>query len=430
MNALRLLLLSMMIGSAASSNGGYTEQDLLPYQPPVTSMETAQAAQPTPLIIYVTPEPTPAPTRKPSGLDRNLYLGHKGEDVRRVQQLLSDLGYDVAVGGTFSAKTKEAVMHFQAVNGLTIDGIVGDNTYRKLTSKSALGPNGASIRMTLSYGMKGQDVMELQIRLGQLGYYDDIVSGNYLKNTRRAVSWFQEVHGLIADGIAGQQTLYTIFSEYALMAPGKPGSGYKPNPTPSPSAPPLFMRTLKLGMSGADVGYLQGRLKQLGYFPYTPTNTYGEETYWAVYYFQQFNRLKPDGVAGMETLNRVYASDAIPFSSEPSATAQPTPTGTPPVIITPAPTTAPPVIITPAPTGTPVPDICARCNQYIVPGQEQNHMPHIAACGTDKHYNCDGLVHGKQPCGGHLKCLPDGLDHSPCPIAVCGRSLCDGHAHP
>lgn len=412
MDALRVLLLSMLIGSAATTNAPYTEQSFMPVQSlPVTAqqeiIQSAQAAQPTPIIIYVTPSPapaqTPAPTRKPSGLARNLYLGHKGEDVRHVQQLLSDLGYDVAVGGTFSAKTQEAVMHFQSVNRLTVDGIVGDSTYRKLTSKSALGPGGANIRLTLSYGMKGQDVMELQMRLGLLGYYSDIISGNYLKNTRSAVAWFQEVHGLYANGIAGQQTLYLIFSEYALLAPGKGGNGgatsnpgenpwQKPSPSPKPSRSPkpspmpspslnpspspipspspepstipdpapsldpnpgpstnpednvnpdqntnpspnpstdpdpdpnpnpttpgLYMRMLKMGMSGADVGHLQTRLKQLGYFPYTETSFYGEETYWCVYTFQQFNKLHPDGIAGTETLTRLYESDAVPFTSE------------------------------------------------------------------------------------------------------------------
>jgi len=51
--------------------------------------------------------------------------------VEEVQQLLSDMGYDLGpagVDGRMGAKTKDAVMTFQGLNGLSADGIVGPRT--------------------------------------------------------------------------------------------------------------------------------------------------------------------------------------------------------------------------------------------------------------------------------------------------------------
>lgn len=423
MDALRIILLSLMVGQSVSTNANFTEKDFVPT--PVSIVATNPA--PVTSMPLETAAPTaPVDTVKKSGLSRNLRLGMKGEDVKRVQQLLSELGYDVAPGGTFSAQTEEAVMFFQYVNNLSVDGIVGAKTYRKLTSQSALGPSGTTIRTQLSYGMTGQDVMELQIRLGQLGYYDDIVTGNYLKNTRKAVALFQEAHGLFVDGIAGPNTLYLIFSQMAVQKPNptKPGVSQTNNPKPSATSSPTYTRTLSMGMSGTDVLQLTTRLKQLGFFPYDPSNFFDESIYWSVYTFQQFNKIKPDGIAGDVTLTRVYASDAVPFSTDPQGTTAPP--STPP---TTAPTSAPTAVPTSEPTTTPIP-ICARCGQYILQGQENNHAPNPAACGTDNHYHCDGLVHEAQPCGAHLKCLPDGRDHRICSVEGCGKPLCDGHTHP
>ena len=59
-----------------------------------------------------------------------------------LQQRLLDLGY-VEVGtadGVFGPKTDEAVRHFQDVNNLAVDGIVGPITWEVLFSGGAKGP--------------------------------------------------------------------------------------------------------------------------------------------------------------------------------------------------------------------------------------------------------------------------------------------------
>lgn len=59
----------------------------------------------------------------------------KGDKVRVLQELLRGRGYDLGTygaDGDFGAATWTAVAQFQAANGLTADGIVGENTWRKL----------------------------------------------------------------------------------------------------------------------------------------------------------------------------------------------------------------------------------------------------------------------------------------------------------
>lgn len=227
-----------------------------------------------------------------------------------LQQLLKDLKYSVTVDGTFGDKTRDAVIAFQRNNGLKADGIAGTRTIRKLTSSTAVSADGGDKqRTTLSYGMTGQDVTDLQSRLTTLGYYYDVCSGNYLTNTRNAVTWFQEVNGLTADGIAGPATLSRVYSSSAIPA------GQQPVPTARPTAQPVgFYRTLSEGMSGSDVELLQQLLKNLGYFSSTPTGYFGSETYWAVGMFQSNNGLVSDGVAGTETQQRLLRSGAVTYS--------------------------------------------------------------------------------------------------------------------
>jgi peptidoglycan hydrolase-like protein with peptidoglycan-binding domain len=61
--------------------------------------------------------------------------GSKGEDVRYVQTILYNLGYNLGsygIDGDFGRATEAAVKEFQRDHGLNADGVVGPLTYDEL----------------------------------------------------------------------------------------------------------------------------------------------------------------------------------------------------------------------------------------------------------------------------------------------------------
>lgn len=483
MDALRLMLLSLLIGATVSTGPAYinegmnepavaqatavrqaAEETLQPWNTPSATLTALQpSAQETVQPLSATPDPaqqalatsepavrpllespaptlqtlsTPSPTVMPllasaptpaqskttltpltlissasTEIKRELSRGSEGDDVRMLQKLLKDLGYSVEVDGYFGTQTRNAVLSFQRNNGLKADGIAGSRTVRRLSGGSAVEAGGISgQRTTLSYGMRGQDVYELQSRLKQLGYYFDVLSGNYLKNTRSAVRWFQQAHGLSQDGIAGPQTMSFLFSSSAVSAPGYPA--WQTYPPSYPSG--YFYRTLYQGMSGADVTYLQQLLAGLGYFHVAPTGYFGATTYWAAQVFQMHNNLVADGIVGAATQERLTSGYAIAYQD---AVPAPTPTlhpvdTRPPVIspwLVPAPTENPTII---SPVGASE-VFCSYCGNTVVAGQEAIHTS-MAACGI--HRGCGAGDHTQQGCGDfickqgiHQQCLYCGV---------------------
>lgn len=63
-----------------------------------------------------------------------LQYGSSGDEVKKLQQQLNSNGYSLDVDGQFGSATKSAVSDYQKKNGLTVDGIVGDETWGKLGS--------------------------------------------------------------------------------------------------------------------------------------------------------------------------------------------------------------------------------------------------------------------------------------------------------
>ncbi|MCK6508463.1 peptidoglycan-binding protein [Myxococcota bacterium] len=63
---------------------------------------------------------------------RLLGLGAQGDDVVDLQNALVRAGYDIDVDGIFGQGTLQAVCDFQSNAGLTVDGIVGPNTWAAL----------------------------------------------------------------------------------------------------------------------------------------------------------------------------------------------------------------------------------------------------------------------------------------------------------
>jgi len=72
------------------------------------------------------------PTTTSQGLP-TLLPGSKGAAVAQAQQLLKDKGYyQGRIDGDFGMGTRDAIAAFQRANGLTVDGKVGEQTWKKL----------------------------------------------------------------------------------------------------------------------------------------------------------------------------------------------------------------------------------------------------------------------------------------------------------
>ncbi len=63
---------------------------------------------------------------------------------------------------------------------------------------------------TMQFTHKGEDVLELQKTLKQMGYYNYNLDGIYGKITEKAVIAFQIDHGIRIDGIVGPETQRTL----------------------------------------------------------------------------------------------------------------------------------------------------------------------------------------------------------------------------
>ena len=169
---------------------------------------------------------------------------------------------------------------------------------------------------TLSHGMQGDEVRELQQALIILGYLKGTADGIYGNKTENAVRKFQRKNKLSADGLAGIKTKELIFSKAsgASSSSGSSGnSSEKKNENASngnasdnnTSAGSLFggnYATLKSGNKNARVRALQTALIALNYLSGSADGSYGKKTKAAVIAFQKANNLTADGAAGKKTL--------------------------------------------------------------------------------------------------------------------------------
>ncbi len=85
---------------------------------------------------------------------------------------------------------------------------------------AAPAPTPAAVYTTvLRTGSRGDEVVQLQLRLNELGYDPGSADGIFGKGTKAAVQEFQKRNGLKADGEAGQQTLEKLYSDTAAAMP-------------------------------------------------------------------------------------------------------------------------------------------------------------------------------------------------------------------
>lgn len=121
---------------------------------------------------------------------------------------LRTLGYEVDAGPEFTATTEASVRRFQSRRGIRSDGICGPQTWGGLDECGfALGDRLLAQRRPL---LRGDDIGELQHRLGALGFDAGRPDGIFGAQTEHALREFQRNAGIAADGVCGPQTLTTL----------------------------------------------------------------------------------------------------------------------------------------------------------------------------------------------------------------------------
>jgi N-acetylmuramoyl-L-alanine amidase len=142
---------------------------------------------------------------------RTIRAGDRGEAVRDVQRRLLALGHRVSaeeLTGHFGRSTDEAVRAFQRGRGLPADGMIGPDTWGRLVEAGyRLGDRTLYVR---SPYFRGDDVLELQRRLNQLGFDAGREDGILGAETGRALEEFQRNIGMTADGIVGPDTIEAL----------------------------------------------------------------------------------------------------------------------------------------------------------------------------------------------------------------------------
>ena len=109
----------------------------------------------------------------------------------------------------FDDSLDEAVRHFQQAHGITVDGIVGAQTFRRLDeARWRLGDR--ILSYTAGHLMSGDDVAGLQHRLIDLGFDLRKVDGLFGPDTDHAVREFQRNVGLDPDGTCGPATFKAL----------------------------------------------------------------------------------------------------------------------------------------------------------------------------------------------------------------------------
>ncbi len=247
-----------------------------------------------------------------------LSEGAAGDAVTALQNRLIALGYASGSGnGSYGAETAAAVKLFQRYNNLEQTGVADAATQAAMDSPVAItyqdvlngvtshenaqaaatptpepAMDTVSDMRTLSAGMTGDDVLEVQTRLNALKY-DCETDGTFGEATAQAVRDFQSAIGMPQ---TGEVTLSLKQYLASKAAPQKGITMYKSTQT---------FATLRRGDTGESVTNLQKKLWELGYLltedVQDSIGTYHDKTAEAVAAAQRaLEFAEPDGVATAE----------------------------------------------------------------------------------------------------------------------------------
>lgn len=202
-------------GGGGGGGGGGSGSFSSPSQTPPTSQTQSQAQ----LLAESRRLTEQSASLKSGAITADLERGSRGDEVKRLQQLLAkdpQIYPEGIISGFYGPATTKAVQRFQAKYGLPQIGRVGPMTRAKLnevfgigeTAKSAAAassPTSGAITRPLALGSKGDDVALLQQVLARDSevYPDAQVTGFFGRLTLEAVKHFQMKHGIANEGDPG-----------------------------------------------------------------------------------------------------------------------------------------------------------------------------------------------------------------------------------
>ena len=251
-----------------------------------------------------------------------LRRGDTGSSVRLAQFYLRVIATNysaipvITVDNIFGSGTEAAVRAFQSYFGLSVDGVIGKQTWNKLyevytdVTNDLMAPNqlpGTYPGTPLRQGDTGKAVREMQYYLYLLSaYYNEIppiaFDGSFGSNTTLAVRTFQSLFGLSVDGIVGPATWNTIYQQYQkLRSTSGPVGKYNLSRWPG--------QVFSLGSSGKNVEYIQILLQYIGFFfpsvepPAEVNGSYDEATVISVKSFQELVGLPVTDQVDQDTWN-------------------------------------------------------------------------------------------------------------------------------
>ncbi len=224
-----------------------------------------------------------------------LSLGSNMDEVRELELILQTLGYFKGnPNAVFDKETQDAVKKFQTDSGITADGIVGRNTWRKLEEAFNPGPFLPTGELpNLIFTSSGAYVELLQNLLKELGYLEGQTFGYFGPKTSKAVENYRRSKGLPVSTVVDQSVWNAINNDL--------------------TDPQLRRPVLRINDSGDYVTILQKLLKRLGYFPGSVTGSFDKETENGVKSFQRDNGLNADGIVGPQTWNKLYEQATNPI---------------------------------------------------------------------------------------------------------------------
>jgi peptidoglycan hydrolase-like protein with peptidoglycan-binding domain len=136
--------------------------------------------------------------------------GRTGPLARTVQYLLGANGFHVTIDGTVGPQTTSAVAAFQTEQGLTADGIVGNQTWPVLVVEVALGAEGDAVSAAQDQ-LRFRDLPECK-NLTVDGAFGPLTDSGvrafqaYVRDNQAALVDLP----VVSDGVVGENTWYAL----------------------------------------------------------------------------------------------------------------------------------------------------------------------------------------------------------------------------